>query len=341
MEAKWGVNWKNGMKISRDQFIKERSFTAFRSSLTNSLNVDDHRFGVFSLPGQKNLNYLFYNNQLAVENCIAISRFGWLIYVNEENSKKIQTIDLLKLRSEFENGDKVQVYMSICPDEDVEFGHADGASFPIISPNASFKYELKYMAMKNAMAMDSMKLNVPIMSLVIKDDGVEVNEEYVPPVFNVSANPKLTEWHKSLADFNFDLARWNNAISQTMARDAHSNFVKANLVDFSRRISFFLADQMDVFNSNFKFSSPVEIYLFYKRLNRLINASIVNMTNNQESLNQIGQLTNLPTPDLMAGFEMMNSLDYNHLNLHSVVKTINQYKTFMTNVFSKLSKANF
>lgn len=338
--SKWAVNWKNGMKINSDHFLKERIHHSFKQSISSMAFLNDYNFGLIHYPGINNLSYKLYNNRITIDSCLAITRGGWLIHISDENNRKIESLETERIREHSAVGDLVQVFVRCIPDKINEFGVIDGESFPANYPDASCSYALEFQSLEDVVDVENYSFIFPIALLKVSQNGVDIVDGYVPPSTCMKASEELKEYFDSYNQMNFKLARTTSIIAQNLSATSHSSYLKSNIKSLCQNINLFLADQLDHFMISSIYESPLNIFLFYKRLSRLINASLVNMENRSEMLGMMAEWAGIEGKELKKVMDDIGSINYNHLNIKESFDNIESYIKMIDKIFENLSKSN-
>lgn len=338
--AKWAVNWKDGMKINSGHFTKERIYHQYAQSLANGCHLNNNNYGLINYPGLKNLNYKLYNNRITVDSCLGITRGGWVVFINEDNNRRIESLAIDSLRQEASSGDKIQVYLRVIPDEVNEFGVINGEAFPVSYPDASNSYRIEYQIADSTIDVDSQSYLLPFARLDVNQNGVELDSKYIPPVTTVNASEKLMEYYESLNKLNFSLTRTISMIAQNLSSSMHSSYVNHNLKELANTLSIFQANQLDIFSLKIPDASPLDLFLYYKRLSRLINAALINMENRGEMVGLMSEWASVSSTEFMKTMDNMGALQYQHQNVANAMRSIETYITMMDKMFTNMSNAN-
>lgn len=339
-KAKWAVNWKDGMKINSDHFTKERVYNLYAQSLSTASHLTDNNFGLIHYPGVKNLSFKLYNNRITIESCYGITRGGWTVFINEENNRRIESLQIDKLRQESSSGDKIQVFIRVLPDDVNEFGVINGEAFPVSYPDASCSYRIEYQSADSKIDTESQAMLLPFAQLDVLQNGVELNNDYIPPVTTVNANEKLMDYYHNLNKLNFSLTRTISTIAQNLSSSMHSSYVNHNLKELANTLSIFQADQLDIFTLKIPDSPPIDLFLYYKRFSRLINAALVNMENRSEMVGMMSEWASISSTEFMKIMNNMGGLEFNHQEVASSLRSIEMYIQMMDKMFTNMSNAN-
>ena len=340
MKTFWGVNWKNGMKINNSHFIKERAHQAFLNSLLLRANLANYKYGISFQNGFEGLNYQIYNNRFSIDSCFGISRCGFLFYIDNESNKNIESLQIDKIRSECKADDIVQIYLKSDLEDVNEFGTIDSESFPASFPNSTFKYSLIYHTVTSNEHPPEIDELLPIAQLKVNQDGIEEIANYIPPSMTMSANEHLLKKHSELNQINFRLAKNISLTLQKLSKNAHQSIVVSNLINLADRLVFFFAENLDAFNSVYLDQSPIETYLFYKKINRIINAALANMSNRSEMVNLMASWAEIPSENFLDSLNEIVATEYSHMNLNRNFNSILSFVTIVDQLFSKTPEIN-
>jgi len=341
MKVFWGVNWKNGMKLSNADLLNQKVHHDFKQSLSIGSSLSNYKYGLFDLPGFKGLEYQIYNNRFTIDHCLAVTRGGWVMMLNDDNKQKIESLDLTKIRKEFAVGDLATIYLRLHPGEFVDFGTIKDETFPAFYPNSSYRYSLEYLLSTNEVDQYNSNFVLPITQLNIAQDGIDIVDGYIPPLLKVTGSTKMLEHHSYFNQFNFELAKYTSQIAQKLVGKAHKNALSANIFQLSQQLAVFLSDQLDYFGIKYKEDSPLEIVLFYKKLSRMIFAALANMANREQTVNQMAEWTGSSVNDFTGILNNVSSgLQYDHLDINHSVIELKKFTELIRNLFKKISVTN-
>ena len=340
MKSNWGVNWKNGMKINSDHFLKERLHNAFYQSMAAKASVNENNFGLIHYPGVKSLSFKLYNNRISMDSCFGMTRGGWVVYINEENNRKIESLETEAIRRQASPGDRIQVYVKIIPNQANEFGVIDGEAFPVNYPDASFSYKIEYQSASDAVDADNLNLMLPFAMLKVSQSGIDLDPEYIPPSMSIRADEKLMGFYNRYNETNFKMARTTSVVAQNLAPSSHSSYVRNNIKNLCQNLTVFLADQLDTFMIKSPDESPVNVFLFYKRMSRIINASLANMENRSEMVSLLAEWSEQESKEFMQLMNDVGSINYNHMDIYNSFQVIENYMQVIEKLFENLSSAN-
>lgn len=338
MKTYWAVNWKDGMKVESSQFEQERTYTNDKIRLANAINLTDYNFGLFNDEANTYFQYEINGSQLRINYCKAITRFGWMININDENASSLPGVSLEQLVKEYDEGDVIQLYIRIHPTESFGFGDIDEQEFPYRLPEASVKYDLEFMNLNNALPVDHLITSLPVLQIRRVINGYEIVSKYIPPCCTLNAFKELKGWHHELNNFNFEWAKLNSSTAQELMMKGEQSFITNNIQQLTSKLATFIADVLDDFTYNNINRSPLETFLFYKKIGRLFSAVLGNMDNKREMVQLFADKTNHSIENFLASLNKLNGLEYNHLNIREVKDTIDEYTKMMIILFRRLNE---
>jgi len=337
----WAINWKDGMKINSSHFEAERRYFQSLAKIYGGIEIFDHNFGLISDQLQDDMQYSIRNDSLQLEKYYGISRTGQVFYINEQNNETLSKIDLKELKDKYEDGDLIQVYLRIDNHSNIVFGNIDNEEFPVRYPYSSGEYSLTHMRFDMSLPIDSLDMTVPILLLKREGDVLRVDDDYIPPSASNLAHPSLRERHNQLAHDNFKLASYNSEIAQKISANPHGSFLESNIKVLSTQMAFFIANYLDEFNENYISKSPKEIIVFYKRMNRIINACLISMQNKEQTIQYMSEWAGLPVQGFLESLDTMNNMKYDHLNINKCLTEIEDYVNMITGLFGRLKELNY
>ncbi len=325
------VNWKNGMKIESDHFIQERDHIRAFSELVNQINLNPYNFGIYhsSTVPQLKIRVVDFNFQLI--EILAVSKDGNIVY----NGKEDELLEFSLKDYDLESKTVYQIY-AYNSDADQEYGDIDEEEFPVRFPNVKKKIEIEFATKDQLDTFNNKPGRVAIGQIEIEGNSVKIIDKYIPPVNSLRAHEKLSEIHATLDEYNFELARLNNALSQKSQFANKELFTNRNIHQLSSNITLFIADKLDVFRYELIDKSPMHVFLYYKKLARLISALLAAMINQEQMITQFSQAVNIAPTEFMAAINEMNMLEYDHDNISENLKSVLNFIEFILRLFRNI-----
>jgi hypothetical protein len=337
---KWGVNWQDGMKICAENFLDERRYSADLMSKYAQYFVNDFNFGKLNTDHDLPL-YLIKDDTLYIRRFEGITRGGQFILINEGNADAIEGISLKSLEQRYSPDDRITIILRLNVNNELVFGHPDTDEMPFRQPHSIFEILVEHIAEKNLSNQSLSDTSLPILQLVRTQRGVVVDESYIPPVAFVRAHREMLAWFYELVNINYNIAALNAETIQRLSSESHSSYLRSSATVLCTQMAFFLANNMDEFADEFAGKSPYAILSFYKKMGRVINASLVAMNNRERVIQYMADWTASTPEGFLEKLDALNEIDYNHANLISINGQIREFTKLVQNLFSKLSTLNY
>ena len=341
MNKKWGTNWIDGMKVSSDHFKHDRTYLLEHSKEALSLVLNDNAFGIHNRLESDYYKFSVIDEMFSIHRIKAVSRTGYLYLVNDINNEHLQPLSLKSINEKYENGDTVQLYLKVDTGNWEEIGEIKEDDFPIRRPYSSYRFTVEDMNLSAAMDIKSLDTLLPVAQFM-KANGVLMQKtNYIPPVLTVRSNKVLRDLHYSWAEFNFGLANLNSVTAQKISDTQHGSFLRSNILILSTQMAFFLADQIDEFNESYSDRSPHYMVIFYKKMARIINASLIAMKNRERIIQYMADWTDNTPQGFLEKIEEMNDLSYSHLDIISSIDTVKDFIQTIRTLFTRLTELNY
>jgi len=341
MIKKWGVNWMDGMKVSSGHFEADRTFLIEHDKEVLSFLVNDNKFGIHTRSESDEFKYSVIDEKVSVQQLKAVSRSGYMFLIDEKNAPNINSLSLKEINGNYENNDVIQIYIKVELNEFNSFGEVKEDEFPMRKPYASYSYKLEDMNIAAALDVKSLDSYLPFAQF-FKANGVLMQKtNYIPPVFNVRSDKTLKGLHFNWAEFNFELANLNSVTAQKVSDSSHGSFLRSNILILSTQMAFFLADQIDEFNESYLDRSPHQMVIFYKKMARVINASLIAMKNRERIIQYMADWTDNTPQGFLEKIEEMNDLNYNHLMINEAIETVKNFIGTVRSLFNRLTELNY
>lgn len=205
------VNWANGMKINKSHFIAQHN--AFTSLGARSISSLLHHYNYGLLPHINNnepkiavtVDSQQYVN-ITIHNCTAVTPGGHLI---EFNNTLLQHNNLhAKLPSISLSFDELKgaapayyIILVMNPYEHMAYGKADPDEIPLRLPYLVPSYTLQLLSASDAGKNVLGDYHLPVAKLIIEQQKVLLDEDYIPPCCCISSHANLLEKHAELGQF--------------------------------------------------------------------------------------------------------------------------------------------
>lgn len=347
------VNWVDGMKINKNNFIDTENAIIDKLNLVASLNLSSNNYGLLPIePGKlSSLDFsLDIDDQQAMHirlaQCNAITRGGVIIDIDtfkgESQSNKIFSVegnvDLRKLTD-----GEYFVILTINPFERIPIGQSNPEEKPPRNPFVGPSYSLSVANNKNINIKELGKFFLPIGLLNVSSGKAELIKDYIPPCSSVSAHPRLISFHNNLSDFwstlEVDIL---NIISKI-----HLKRQKSTLSSSVHLICIKLLDFISVEIINHRWHTihqpPINMFGMILSMARLFRNTIETLPHKhkEEVINYFTDWCNLRTGEFENLLYVSLNINFNQENISDSIYKISEFIEVMRKLFVTLSGLDY
>lgn len=283
MITKNRVNWIDGMLINKKHFIGIEDFLLSNTYVSNKL-ISRGSYGIIPVSNQIENQYPWIklsidssdsNNQKIIVEQIefaGITPSGTLIDVTnesfysdfEERSKKNTTIIVDVDKQKITHADPIYLVLLVQPNETIGVGENPVAEEPLRLPYCKQKMELRCVSSNSDDENIVGPNHFPIGKIKIINHKLEIDRNFIPPCFFVSAHHELFERFLAIKE---SLSYLINSIDKFL-QENHSNSDKK--IDVLKEIYFHLymdlIDKYTYIDEENEFVRPYELARFIRVL---------------------------------------------------------------------------
>lgn len=271
----FGVNWIDGMKISKDHFkdlqhyIQEVVRDAMGISLTN------HNYGILPKQGSSGSNYnitidAHKSVTLTVNALHALTPNGCRIEINAQ-TPSVETEMVLEEGPDFE-----EAYIMISPDfgETVPFGKADAKEVPPRAPYVTNAYTFSVLAKSQLEKTGIPPNRLPVVKIVHTNGIYEVAKDYIPPCTHLNSYPSLLEFFNNAEGFLKKTEQYAIQIINKIETSKHKNEIADATKMICEYLIHFLGEKITLLKWQGKQMPPVYIFDMLVSLSRVMKNHI-------------------------------------------------------------------
>jgi len=348
------VNWVDGMKINKTHFIGDQQAAVYREAQGNTILLNDHNYGLLPLPALSEGIKLWLNadNQhnvtLRVMDCRMVTRGGHVIVLQQDtalSSVELQAeIPGLKTRLEASGGQKIFYYivLAVDPYARVAVGQATRETPPRL-PHIISQYSLHLMPVDETNPHSLGEYQVPVGRLIVEEQRVSLDEEYIPPVAAVNAHQSLLEVHAATELFLGKMERWSLQIVQKILQKKQDNDLAISVQKICENVLVYLAAQTPSLRPAFLHQPPVHLIGSVSGLARLIKNSldIFLGTIKEELINYLTEWCGVSQGEVESSITELCNNNYHHLDIKTSVDRLEDFTRTMSLVFSSLAGLDY
>jgi hypothetical protein len=344
------VNWVDGMKINKNQFIalENASKDLIRDGISVWLN--EHNYGLLpAFPGTgDSLNVvLTVDNQKTLRvrlfQCRAITPGGSRIEVLG-NSSQLHgfAVPIPEATFEIVAGETALtlfVVLSVNIFGRVPVGNADPAEEPPRYPSIIPQYKV-HLVPEDQVSSNEMGSGFLFIGKVRITDGTPILvEEYIPPCVSVRSFPALMKAHaefdKSLSQLEIDLLK----ILKKINEKEQTNVLARTVAHLSENMLYFVSTVILDFRWKVIDQPPLGMIEVIARLARLIKNTIDSNAGEakEEMLNYFTDWCNLKQGEFEKYLHATVNFNYLHTDIYSSLLQMMQFQEVISTLFSKLS----
>ncbi len=336
----WGVNWQDGMKITAAHFLDERRSTAWLMYQYSKLFVRDNNYGKLNTDHDIPL-YKIEGDTLYINRYEGVTQSGHFIYIGEEESAVIKGVRFSELEAKYSVDDVITIFLKLDLNQFEALGEPNADEMPYRQPYSMFKISIDYTSGANQLGEIGLPMAVPVLQMLRTQSGLIVNEAYIPPIAYIKADRKMTAWFYELVNLNFQIAALNSEIIQRLSSDTHTSYLKSSITILCTQMAFFMANNMDAFADELLHESPQTILSFYKKMGRVINASLVAMNNRERVIQYMADWTSSTPEVFLEKLDILNEMTYNHSDIRAFKLGLIQFTDLVLLMFRRLANLNF
>lgn len=278
----FSVNWTDGMKVSKKDFLDLEHSINERIRWAVSLFIHEGRYGLLPISsnsiGTDYPGFKIDGDRITLKECRAITRGGYPIEITSENAeeKKIPLQFPTKSIPIDEKGD-FDIFIQVSPGKLEDAGD--------LMPNGRYKYSIpKYDLSIVKKKIPSTEYNsssptkLKIGELSIKEGTPILNKKFVPACVSMNGHSKLKETHEAFGKILFDdeegslQSKIMKCYSQTFQSSEQVSDLAENLTLLSEKLMLFLTQRYHYYNRVLQYDDPVNFFAFFFDLARYLSS---------------------------------------------------------------------
>ncbi|WPP49129.1 type VI secretion system baseplate subunit TssK [Catalinimonas niigatensis] len=341
---KASVNWIDGMKVNKKHFQQTEDWALDHLKDIVALSLTDHNYGL--LPGSEDIDASL-DYQIEVEQtqfikitlmaCRAITRGGVRIEITPYVSKQF-SLGKSHLEVVFDlkgtSNQQYDIVVTVDPFTRVAAGDPDPEEHPLRHPSSLPKYSVDVIPSNHINTEEFSTYHLTIGKFRVVAGEVQ-NENYIPPCTRISSHPTLLEFYR---DFEKQLNEAKQHLTQYIkkSRSLGSHSENHNVLTLTESMLMNIAVFEDEFQMEIPNQSPSYLYIYFKRLIRLISTELNCMPEDERLM-----VYNTFNQSFTAGtFENVISsvlhLKYTHRDIFQVMDKLFQETSRLMEIISRL-----
>ncbi len=349
------VNWIDGMKINKSHFIAQDNAQTYQLAQNSSCLLNELTYGLLPVgTGGVGLKlFLSTDNQkklqVRVQQCRAISAGGYYIEFSEDTA--LHGSNLLtpavsvpvSLRELKNKSNQFFIVLTVNPYKRVPYGAAEGNELPPRIP-----YTLPLLSVDLVPAEQVTKnvlgpMQIPLGKIVVEDQRVMLEEDYIPPCTSVSSHPELLEIQAGLEQFYSKMELYSLQIVQKIFQKKQSNDMAVIVQKICENISYFTASQLAELKAVGIIQPPVYMISKVSSLARIIKNTLDFYlgSGKEELVNYITEWGNMSQGELEGAIVNLSSQQYDHLDINNSIENVSRFTKIISRLFYQLSRLEY
>lgn len=352
------VNWVDGMKISKKNFIEIENFVQdfIRDSI--ALRTNEYNYGLLTSPTNTNSYEIFVHvgsqNLISVKMtfCRAITAAGHRIELIKTTAE-----DAIAMRIPFASiieqyalqatqTNELYITLSINPDKRVPFGEAINETPPRY-PFAKADYRLSVIPADYIASSEYSSNHLIVAKLIYKNNEVRQDADYIPPASTINSTSKLVEWHSRLEGLILNIE--NNCIKiihKIKLKTERKSNLSENIAVLVDRILLTIAQNITDYRVILPDEPPLKTISFFTKLSKVFKVYIDTLPSSEraareEILKYFSSWAEVPPSIFDTGMDNIIYLKYNHHEIKAHFERIYEVWKVIDNLFETLTKLEY
>lgn len=344
------VNWVDGMKINKNQFIALENASKDLTRDAISVGLNEHNYGLLpAFPGTgDSLNVvLTVDNQKSLRirlfQCRAVTPGGARIEILGDSSELHGfSVPIPEVSFDIATGSTgatLYIVLAVNLFGRVPVGNADPSEEPPRYPSVIPQYKVHLVA-EDQVSLNELGAGFLFLGKVRITDGTPMLvEEYIPPCVSVRSFPALIKAHaefdKMLSQLELDLLK----ILKKINEKEQTNVLSRTVAHLSENMLYFVSTVILDFRWKVIDQPPIFMIEYIARLGRLIKNMIDSNSGEakEEMLNYFTDWCNLKQGEFEKYLHETVNFSYHHADISASLMQMMRFTEVISTLFSKLS----
>jgi len=340
------VNWINGMKIKKDHFIQQDNAFDDKIKDTVASFLNSYNYGLLPIWGMdSSFNVIFkISNQkflnISVSQLRALTQGGNRIEILEKSNSMEFSIDMTKEIEASKKGDNNAYFIMLTIDQFSKepFGELvtdeDPPRYPFVRPSIKADLIPEDQVTRDGILPNSLFIG----KILIKPDGLELFDEYLPACMTIKSHNRLISFHSSIEKFYNQLElNLLSIISKIKEKGQDSSLAQSVLSMSLKLINYISTNNLKI---KWQLIDEPPLYLFENIacFARLIRNTIDCNTaaHKEELLNYFTTWSELKPGDFEKLLVYCTNFEYNHREISVSIYQFSEFVQIMNSLFTKL-----
>jgi len=349
------VNWVNGMKINKNHFIAQHYATVFQQALSNTVFLNDHNYGLLPIStaieppriwvSVDNMQHV----NVRVMSCTAVTRGGYVIRLSADSadstnqlSAKIPglSVPFKELQGKSE---AFYVILSLDPYNPVPYGAANPEEQPIRLPFTEPAYTVSLLPVSDTSLNTLGEFQLPVGKVLIHDQTVSLEEDYLPPCTAVNSHESLIQHHAETEQFFGRMELNALQILQKILQKNQQNELIDPVRKLSEEVLFYVSRIYGSYRHDVLYGPPVNLVASVSGLARSIKNAIDIYVGSakEEMINYFTEWCNVNQGELEDEITSITNYRYDHLNIRQGIDKNVKFCALILQLFTNLAGLDY
>jgi hypothetical protein len=348
------VNWTDGMKINKTHLVAERNALQQQAVFAAGSHLTSINYGLLPpvAEGQKSCSlFVSLDNQQYVQvrlaSCRAVTPGGIMINIEEQGTAATADTKVPDLSIPFADlKNKSAVYfvvLTVNIYDRVPTGLADPDEIPPRLPYSAPKYSLSLVPKQDLAGQKAGLYQLALSRIFIKENKLQVDEDYIPPCVATASHPDLMEIYYSLEEFMAKMELYSIQITQKIQQKKQVNEMALIVQWLCNNIIQHQSLHFTWFRWAAKHQPPSFMLSFTASLARLIKNSLDVYVNagKEELMTYLVEWCELSQGRLETVITDLGNHNYLHEDINAAVSKVAAFTQTVSSLFYKLSKLDY
>lgn len=346
------VNWIDGMKVSKDNFIDTDNHYHDTLRDNASLFLNNNNFGLLPSPrGSRAIFDLSFIQNAAnsitvkLNYCSAVTPGGCRIFISTEDKTQALSATL-----KTETGDKASseltwydVVVTVNPFERVPMGNPDPEENPPRHPYSDNKYSLTIIPSDQLNLAELGAYYLVIGRIKSKSNTFYFLENYIPPSTSVDSHPALIDFYEMMGDALDQAHNLSIKIIQKICNKNKPSSIAKNYKEVCEKVLDYTTSIFFQYRNTVPQASPVYLIDIASSLANKIHTSLYcfSTEEREELLKYIFEWCEI-TPNAFEE-ELLKALEiqYNHYNIAEPLEVLAHFLKTVNTIWTKMNNLEY
>jgi hypothetical protein len=348
------VNWVDGMKINKTHLVAERNALLQQAVFAAGSHITNINYGLLPpvTEGQTSCSlFVSLDNQQYVQvrlaSCRAVTPGGVMINIEETGAAATADTKVPDLSVPFADlKNKSAIYyvvLTVNIFDRVPTGLADPDEIPPRLPYTLPHYTLSLVPQQGLAGQKAGLYQLALSRIFIKENKLQVDEEYIPPSVATASHPDLLEIYHSLEQFMAKMELYSIQIAQKIQQKKQVNDLALIVQWLCNNIIQHQSLHFTWFRWAAKNQPPSFMLSFTASLARLIKNSLDVYVNagKEELMTYLSEWCELSQGALETVITDLCNHNYLHEDINAAVAKVAAFTQTVSALFYKLSKLDY